>query len=174
MRKLSVLIAVLMLVSTAGAARAQVRFGPTVSWGEDANLGLGGRLLIPTRTKLIVGLGNLHGQLAFDYFFDPCKGVDCSYFEITPAAVVPLTIRSIGPVVGLGLNIAHQSVDVQLLGDESYTKAGLAIMGGLQFPIGGRLTVADARVTLGGAEQLVISLSYLFGGGGSSAAEPNR
>jgi hypothetical protein len=150
------------------AVHAQFRVGPTVAWGDNAGVSVGARALLATNTPVVIGLGNLHGMLGFDYYLDPCDGFDCSLFEITPSLVLPLTVRRIGPIVGIGLNVARWSIDNEPTGYEgpSGTKLGLAVIGGFQFPLAGQLAMADARATLGGGGQVVISFSFLFGGGG--------
>lgn len=166
-RKILVLLMMSALLLGAREAQAQFRIGPQVAWGSDnADLAIGGRFSLNTGKPLIAGAGNIYGLLSFDWFVD-CD--NCSYFELTPAAYVPITVGQIGPFAGLGLNIGRISYDIDSPGlDGSDTDLGLALLGGLQFPFAGHLAMTEARLTLGGAEHLVITLAWLFGGGSSS------
>jgi len=160
-----ILLVLPLLLMSAQDAQAQFRIGPQVAWGDDsADLAVGGRFILNTGQPLVAGAGSIYGLLSFDWFVD-CD--NCSYFEITPAAFVPITVGEVGPFAGLGLNIGRVSYDVDSPGlGGSDTDIGLALLGGLQFPLGGQLAMAEARLTLGGAEHLVLTFAYLFGGGG--------
>ena len=144
-------------------AQAQLWFGPQLSWGDDADLAIGGKL-----GAAVASLGNdgtrnnvdIMGM--FDYFLD-CD--ECTYFEITGGALYNFDIgESIGPYAGAGLNFARISFDSDLLDDASDSEIGLALMGGLKFLLGTLDADAGARITVGGAEQAVISFAILFGG----------
>jgi len=166
MRKAMWVVPLALAMAAAGAepAQAQVMFGPQVAWGDDADLAIGGRL----------GFGLSTGEGAFsrlqifgsfDYFLD-CES--CTYFEITPFARIPVAIsETLDTYVGAGLNIARISFDEDIAGvDFSNTETGLALIGGLEFPISTLRSFGEIRLTIGGAEQLVLSFGFLFGGGG--------
>lgn len=158
---------VLMLGLVAAPAQAQVWFGPQVSWGDDADIAIGGKI-----GAAVASLGNDGSRKnvdvmgAFDYFLD-CD--ECSYFEITGGALYNFDIgENIGPYAGAGLNYGRFSADIDVPGvsdDFSDSEIGLALMGGLRFLLGTLNADAGARITVGGAEQAVLSFAILFGGG---------
>jgi opacity protein-like surface antigen len=156
----------LMLGMSATPAQAQLWFGPQVSWGDDADIAIGGKL-----GAAVASLGNAGARKnidlmgAFDYFLD-CD--ECSYFEITGGALYNFDIgESIGPYAGGGLNYGRFSFESDITGvdDASNSEIGLALMGGLRFLLGTLNADAGARITVGGAEQAVLSFAILFGGG---------
>jgi hypothetical protein len=164
MKKRTILLLVFpMLLLGASNAAAQFRIGPHVAWGDDFDLAIGASATVNLGTNLVRNTGPLHGALSFDYFVD-CEG--CTYFEVSPGLYIPFTVRSIGPFAGIGLNVRRFSSDLQIPGvADSDTDLGVALFGGLQFPIGSQMAMADARIALGGSGQLVITLAWLFGGG---------
>jgi opacity protein-like surface antigen len=162
----AVLALALMLGMAATPAQAQLWFGPQVSWGDDRDIAIGGKI-----GAAVASLGNAGARKnvdlmgAFDYFLD-CD--ECSYFEITGGALYNFDIgESIGPYAGGGLNYGRISVDSDSPGvdDFSDSEIGLALMGGLRFLLGTLNADAGARITVGGAEQAVLSFAILFGGG---------
>jgi opacity protein-like surface antigen len=147
---------------TAVPAQAQLWFGPQVSWGDNADFAIGGKI-----GAAIASLGNDNARNnvdvmgAFDYFLD-CD--ECSYFEVTGGALYNFDIgESIGPYAGAGLNWGRLS-DSGPSPDDSNSELGLALMGGLKFLLGTLNADAGARISVGGYEQAVISLAILFGG----------
>lgn len=162
----AVLALALALSAWAAPAQAQVWFGPQVSWGDDADLAIGGKI-----GAAVASLGNNAARKnvdvmgAFDYFID-CE--ECTYFEITGGALYNFDIgESIGPYAGGGLNFGRFSYSGpgSDLVDASNSEIGLALMGGLRFLLGTLNADAGARITVGGAEQAVLSFAILFGGG---------
>lgn len=155
-------LVLLPLISAAAPASSQLRFAPTLSWGEDADIAVGGRLLV-NLGRLISdegGQGRLDLVVPFEWYFD-CS--DCTYVEVTPGLILPLTIRDVGPYLGAGLNIARLSADSDGR-DTSDVEVGLGLTGGILFPVGQFAGFAEARATLGGAEQVVATVGIQLGG----------
>lgn len=145
-------------------ASAQVRFAPTVAWGEDADIAVGARLLVNMSrlfsTYADEGLSSrIDMVLPFDWFLD-CSS--CTYFEFTPGLILPLTIKDVGPYIGTGLNIARLSVDTPGR-DNTDIDVGLGLMGGLLVPIGSFQAFGEARFTMGGSKQTVVTLGLQLG-----------
>ncbi len=171
MKRAAIIIALALFTLPASPALAQVRIAPQVSWGEDVDLGIGGRLLI-SLSRLVSDdadagfLRRLDAIASFDYFTG-CN--NCSYFEVTSGLVLPLTIRQWGPYVGAGVNVGRFSADHASPGlDASDTDLGLALMLGLLFPLGQQQAFAELRSTAGGGEVTVFTFGIQFGGGGGS------
>jgi hypothetical protein len=159
MKKLTGILVVCALALLPSLASAQ-RFGAQVAWGSDADLGLGVRYEHPM-TNVLSNTAPMSSAFflgQFDWFVDPCGPVDCSWFEITPAIAVPLQTTKLRPYLGAGLNIARFSS-----GGFSDSEIGLALLGGLKLNLGGMDAFTDARLTIGGSEQLVLSFGLLFG-----------
>jgi hypothetical protein len=170
MRKVLLAIAAsaALLAVQSQPAQAQFWIGPHVSFGTDSDLGIGGRLGfgVPAADEGI--FSRLQIMVAFDYFLDGLGCDNCTYWELTPAAIVPIAIsEGLDTYVGAGLNIARFSFDEDILGvDVSSTDTGLAAIGGLRFPISSLAAFGEARLNIGGADQLVLTFGFLFGGGG--------
>ena len=165
MRKTLLPLAFLVLLG-AGAAPlpAQVQFGGQASWGDDTDLGIGGRVAFGL-SSLAPGTP-LEGHASFDYFFpDEPPGTDLSYWEINANLVylIPGVRGPVAPYVGGGLNVAHASVDVGLL-SASDTQAGLNLVAGTKFKLrASRMTpFAELRLELSGGEQFVLAGGILF------------
>lgn len=175
MRKTGLIVtaAAALIALPAAPASAQVSFGPQASYADDAEFGIGGRvgLGIPMGDGFFA---DMRGVFSFDYYLSPFGCSDCgdySYWEATPFLAVPLDLtEGLDTYVGAGLNIAHfsvPSVDVPLFGSVgggSSNEIGLAVIGGIAFPLGGLSAFSDLRITLGGGEQIVITGGLLFGG----------
>ena len=177
MKRFAILLAGLALVHLAPTqAEAQVNFGPYVAWGDDSDLGIGGRVDIGLGNAFGVDSGpfqNLFLNSGVSYFFIDCDSgfdfdeVDCSYIEVNGNLAVPFTLEgsSIQPYAGSGLNIARVSVEAEsgpFEGEESETDVGLNILGGIFFPISDLRGFAEGKFELGGGEQFVLSGGILF------------
>lgn len=161
MRKLFGVMALAALAAV--PARGQERpfnLGAQLSWGDDADLGLGVRYenrldrLAPSVPLRVIG--------SFDWFF---PGNDVTYWELNANVAYQFTLQNsrIGPYAGGGLNIARASVDVAGVGSASDTEVGLNLLGGIRFPSTGRLTpYVEIRLELGGGEQFVLTGGLLF------------
>lgn len=166
MKKHGVWFAALALcLVSAGSAHAQ-RFGAQLSWGSDSDLGIGARAEFDLTGKLAKAgpLSQAFIITAFDFYFPDCGGVDCTWWELNPSIAIPLKSTSLNPYVGAGLNIASVTVDLGTFGKRSDTQVGLNILGGLKFPLGGLSAFSEARLSLGGGEQVAVSFGVLFGG----------
>ncbi len=158
-------VAALVLAPTQANAQRSVFFGPQLNWGDDADFGIGGRVLvdIPGRFPLsIIG--------SFDYFFpdEDVAGVDLTYWEINGNLVYNFAIASaptFTPYAGTGLNIAYFSTDVQTtvgqVGD-SETDLGLNFLGGGRVQVGSIAPFFELRIEAWGGEQFVITGGVLF------------
>ena len=169
MRKLSTVLAIAALAFVPSLASAQ-RFGGHVNFGLDSELGLGARYEHDLTNKLAktAPMSNAFfiGQL--DYYFDVCgdgfgADVDCSMLEINPGLAVNLSGQNVKPYLGAGLNIARISVSSGGT-SASDTETGINLLGGLKFGLGGMSAYSEARLSLGGAEQLALTFGLLFGG----------
>lgn len=162
MKKLSAILVVGALALVPSLASAQ-RFGAQLGYGtEIESLALGARVEFDLTNKLSQKppFSNAMIVAAFDYYLD-CDG--CSYWELTPAFVVPFTMQgsAMKPYLGAGLSFAHVSVDAV---NASNTETGLALLGGLRFPLGNLSAFTEARATLHDADQLTLAFGLLFGG----------
>ncbi len=166
MRKGLVVLALLAGSVPVMDASAQVRAGANLAWGDDADFGIGGRIGF--------GLGSISERhpveaiVSFDYFFpdEGGSGVDLTYWEINANGIWKFNLPNSGvaPYLGAGLNFARASVDVSGIGGGSDSKVGLNILGGLRFNVMGAVQpFAEARIELGGGEQLVLAFGVLFG-----------
>jgi hypothetical protein len=150
-------IAFIACVLTPRPAAAQFAIAPHIAWADDADLGIGGRLIVPFGPS--AGVARIEGMAAFDWFFD-CD--DCSYYEITPAAVLALGLLGIGPYGGVGINIARTSFDDDVAdSNDSETDVGVALIVGARIPMG---LFGEIRYTAGGNEQKVIAVGFRLGG----------
>jgi hypothetical protein len=154
------LIAVAVLLASVGAmpAAAQTRFGGELSWGDDSDFGLGGRV--------VLGLENyfrapIDAHLSFDYFFPSApNGVDVTYWEVNldGGYRIPGVHGPINVYAGGGLNIAHGSAN-----GNGNSDVGVNLLGGVQFKTKNRLLpFVEARVELGGGDQFVLTGGLLF------------
>lgn len=140
-----------------------VSFGVQASFGTDTDFGIGARVVFGLRS--LFPTTPLDAHVAFDYFFpDAPAGTDVTYWEINGnvAYRIPNVRGSLAPYVGGGLSIAHASVDVGV-GSASDTDVGLNLLGGTTFGTRSKVKpFAEARVTLGGGDQLVITGGVRF------------
>jgi hypothetical protein len=146
-------------------ASAQLRFAPQIAWGEDMHLAVGARVMLSLGRLVSAnpeeGLASkIDFALPFDWDIS-CK--DCTYFEITPGLILPITVKRVGPYVGAGLNIAHTSVATPGA-DATDTRLGLSLNGGLLVPVGNFTAFGEVRVTAGGSKQTVVTAGLQIGG----------
>jgi hypothetical protein len=143
-------LALVLLAVPAQPLHAQAAFGVQGNWGSEADLGVGGRLLLNIPTT------NLEAVLSADVFFpDDVDWLEFNgnlfYHFHTPGSPGVL------PYVGGGLNLTRIS------GNGSTTEAGLNLGGGVRFPRPGVTPFLEARAVISDADQLVLSLGLLFG-----------
>ena len=147
-------------VALAQPASAQTRFGAQASFGDDVDLGLGGRVALGMTERV-----HLVGTL--DVFFPSTEGLD--YWEVNANATYSFDegARPLVPYVGAGLNLARASIEPGGSStSDSSTDLGLNILGGAQFGQWAVVPYAELRVELGGGDQFVVTGGILFGGGG--------
>jgi hypothetical protein len=139
------------------SARAQVHLGPQISIADDADVGLGGRL--------VAGVEDYSGLEVIgsvDIFF---PDGDFDYWEINGNAVYNFEIvgaPSLRPYAGGGLNVAHTDFDDDVAGGSSDTDLGLNLLAGTKFPLEGFTPFVEVRGEISGGEQLVITGGFLF------------
>lgn len=147
----------------AAAPQRAVSFGVQGSFGTETDFGIGGRVVFGLRS--LFPRTPLDAHVSFDYFFpDEPAGTDLTYWEINGNVGyrIPNVRGSWAPYVGGGLSIAHASVDIGL-GSASDTDVGLNLLGGSTFGTRSKVQpFAEARVTLGGGEQFVITGGVRF------------
>lgn len=163
MMKKSVLRAVLTITAMgvlglvgAREVQAQTMFGAEAMIGTDMEFGLGGRV----HFDLAPGVPNLEIMGSFDYFFPDGPS---EYWEINGNAwyrIATSASQTAVPYVGGGLNIGH--LDRSATQDD--TDVGINLGGGVRFLFENTIPFLEARVTIGGVEQLVIGGGVLFGG----------
>jgi hypothetical protein len=162
------MLPVALLAVTTQTAQAQ-RFGPQISFGTDSDFGLGGRVEF-NLSSVVGGTGTfsrLFGIGSFDYFFLDCDSAltdfDCSWWEININGAIPLTSAAVDAYVGGGLNFARIAIDTGLGPEGSDSEVGLNVLGGLRFPLGSLSAFGEARLSLAGGDQLVLTFGTLFG-----------
>jgi hypothetical protein len=155
MKRVMALIAVLAFAAGAAAElRAQVRFGGQLSFGDNADFGIGARLEYTPRR--LIPNAPVVSSASFDWFFPDERGVD--YWELNYNIAYQFQADALRPYAGGGLNLAHESG-----AGGSDTRLGLNLLGGLKFRTAGRLApFVEARVELSGGEQFVITGGVLF------------
>jgi len=152
MRKTLVAAAVMLcLVGVESASAQGFRWGPEVSLGTDTDLGLG------VRGEFDFSGSALTIIASFDYYF-PDGSVD--YWEINGNLIYNFDIASaptVTPYAGGGLNIGHASSD-----GFSDTDPGLNLLGGVRFDAGSIMPFVEAKFTIEGVEQFVVTGGILF------------
>ena len=149
MRKLYGILGLAAAFSLLAAApsAAQVHLGPQVSLADDADVGIGGRL--------VAGVPQYSGvEFAGDFDYWELNGNLIYNFEIPEAS-------AFRPYAGGGLNVARfDDVGPTDAGD---TELGLNILGGAKFPNEGPVTpYLELRAEIEGGEQFVITGGILF------------
>jgi len=158
-----------MLAAVAGAlllvpmtADAQVRLGPQLSFGDDTDFGIGGRVVANVES-----LPHWDFIGTFDVFFiDDNSNFDFDYFEANGNLAynfgVP-EVPSLSPYVGGGLNISRLSRKEISSGLENdNTDLGLNLFVGTQFEGGSITPFAEFRIVVEGADQVVLTGGLLF------------
>lgn len=142
----------------------QLSAGLQGSWGSRAELGLGGRVVLGL-DRVVAGLETAG---TFDYFF-PGEGAaaNVASWEGTAGLLyrVPAASSGIVPYGGLGFDAAHYRASVEALGTDltgSETRYGTNLMVGILFGTGRTTPFLEARFTLGGSEQFLMSAGVRF------------
>ena len=162
MRGPSILSAVILVSGLLAAApcpaTAQTHFGGQLSWANDFDFGVGGRVEVPLDSwkEGLKGIGSA------DFFFP--GDVDVSYFELNAGLAYSFSIEGkadLLPYVGGGLNLAR--VSAEFLGETiSDTEMGLNLLAGSRFGTGRLKPFAELRIELSGGEQFVLAAGILF------------
>ncbi len=160
--RVNVLAVLAGLVLVAGVSQAQaqgVRFAPEASIGEDSDFGIGARVrfdLSPTFRS-----PGFSGIASFDYFF---PGNNINYWELNANLgwAIPGVRGNVQPYVGGGLNYAHVSVD-NCTGNCGNSDVGVNLMGGFNLQTRTKMMpFLEAKITLGGGEQFVLTGGVYF------------
>lgn len=161
MRRLLVAVCLAALVAVPSTAHAQMDLGGQLSWGDDADFGIGARVVLglPFEQVPLEVIGT------FDYFFpdEGPGGADVTYWELNANIVyrIPVQVPMLTPYAGTGINIAHASVDAEGV-DVSDTEVGINLLGGIKYNAGPVTPFGEMRFELDGGEQFVLSFGVLF------------
>lgn len=158
---------ILLAVAVGGPplAAQEVKLGGQVTFGDDADFGLGPRaqLSLPWIAPGIWVAGS------FDYFFpdsglgDP--GGDYDYRELNLNVLADISldrVTNLVPYAGAGLNVAWEKVPSN--GREGVPERlyGLNVIAGFRFPLVGFTPFVEARYELEGGEQLLVAGGILL------------
>ena len=162
-RRVAMAMALTAIVAASAAAQ---QYGAQLNFGTESDLGVGARAEFSLANKLSKEgpLSQAFVIAAFDYYFMDCAGLDCTYWEINPSLAVPMKAGTMNAYVGAGINYASMTLTFPGFGEISDSQTGLNLLGGLKFPLAGQSAFAEARVGLGGGEQIALSFGFLFGG----------
>ncbi len=129
---------------------AQLELGGQLSYADDTDLGVGGRVSLGLPSEL--GLRLLG---SFDYFF---PDGDFDYWEVNGnvAYPLPLEAQAVSLYVGGGLNIAHA------FNGASDTRIGLNLLGGVDYLVQTLRLYGELRLEVEGGEQFVLTGGVLF------------
>jgi hypothetical protein len=149
-----------LLVLTAPASA--IDFGAQLIYGDDTDLGIGGRVEIPTPDL------REQTRIAFDfnwYFPDDSPGADLTFWEINANWLHTIGTAAEGDpayYLGGGLNFAYDSVDFDSGGDETNKDLGVNFLGGIAMPVGVVSVIGELRITIAGSEQYTLGVGLLF------------
>lgn len=164
MRRLPVALCLgtLALAVAPAPASGQIGLAPQLSYGDDYDFAVGGRLALrlPTQTALeITG--------AFDLFFPDADNLD--YWEVNANVnyLVTMVESLFVPYVGAGLNIARFDLDIEpsdgIAGREvSETEYGANLLAGVRYLGAAVVPFAEVRFEVDGGEQVVFTAGVLF------------
>ena len=154
-----ILIAALMLMLLFAAPATAFDFGGQLIYGDDSDIGVGGRVEVDTPELLE------RSRLAVDfnwYFPDSPPGGDVDFWEIDLDWLYDITPEDSGYevswYVGGGLNYAY--ADFSPGGSEK--DLGVNLLGGMQVPAGPFKAIGELRITLAGSEQYTLAAGLLF------------
>ena len=159
MKKLFVAACFCLFLLSPSALQAQIGVGGQLSFADDVDAGIGARGTYALQTTV-----PLEAIASFDYFF-PGEGLTYWEFNSNLVYLVKLQNSPVVPYAGAGLNIAHASVSVDILGTEtsaSDTQVGVNLLGGAKFDLGPVTPFGELRFELNGGEQFVISAGALI------------
>jgi hypothetical protein len=150
-----------------GTVDAQVYGGPQVSVGTDSALGVGARMIFPLRSTRL----GVDGAFDGNFFFGGGSLVD-NWIDVNLNGRLPIPLSPDFTMrLGTGLNATFISLAEQTgVTTELDTELGWNILLSVERPEGRVGPFAEARLILGGAEQLVFTAGYTFGGGAVAGA----
>lgn len=156
MKSLAGLIFLALFLIGPPTSSAQVQVGGQVDYGDDTDLGLGGRIEL--------GLGAavpLRFIGTFDYFFPDRDDLD--YWEANGNLAYTLSLpgSNWSPYFGGGLNVAHITIE-NLFEDSSRTELGANLLGGFKYVAGPIVPFGEIRLEISGGEQFVLAGGFLF------------
>jgi hypothetical protein len=154
MKRFALFFALILAGAMARPAAAQFAIAPHVAWGSNTELGVGGRVIAGLAGTPVV---RIEGLVAFDWFLD-CD--NCSYFEVTPAITLGISLLGLGAYGGAGLNIARFTPDSGSALEDN-TDFGFALMIGVRTPFG---IFGEIRNSASGGDQRVMSIGFRLGG----------
>lgn len=154
--------AALLLGSTAPLVAQDIGFGAAASYGDNTDLGIGPRVLVP----ITAGELQLHIVGSLDYFFPDSGtgGVDVTYFEVNGNVLldIPLAEATVAPYAGAGLSYARSGVETPNRSAVFTSEVGLNILGGVRFGSGGLSPFVEGRYSTAFDGQAVLSAGVLF------------
>jgi opacity protein-like surface antigen len=159
---LSAVVGLCVLAQAAAAQTKQWQFGPEVNFATNSiGAGVGGR-------AVFAGLGDavkvpgLQAYGSFDYFF-PGSGLTFWEINVNGTWDIPNMAGGFKPYVGAGVNYAHSSVSVPILGTVSGSNTGLNLLGGTHFKPTPKLNMfGEVRVELRTGSAIVFTVGILF------------
>jgi hypothetical protein len=155
---------VIALTLGSAPASAQALFGPQLSYGTDADLGIGARLYAP----LMALPFGVEFTGSADYFFgDEPRGVDVSWVDLNAGVIVPVSIApGFSPYLGGGLNLAFVSAESEEEPnlESSDTWLGINILAGWRRATTYFTPFVEVRSVIAGQKQVVFTAGVAFGG----------
>jgi len=158
LKRLLLIVGIVGMCGTADL-QAQVRFGGQVSYADDFDLGIGGRVQVGLPREGLAFIGS------FDWFFPSgTAGASFNYWEINANVKygIPVNSDMFGPYVGAGLNFAHASFSAEGFEGVSDSNLGLNLMAGTSFNTGRFEPFAELKLEIGGGEQLILAGGLMF------------
>ena len=152
-------LATLLILATPVAA---IDFGGQLIYGDDTDIGIGGRVEIPTPDL------REDTRIAVDfnwYFPDEPANADLTFWEINANWLHTIGTASEGApayYLGGGLNFAYSAVDFNQGGDDSDKDLGVNFLGGIALPLGALTGIGELRITIAGSEQYTLGIGLLF------------
>jgi opacity protein-like surface antigen len=164
---LSAVVGLCVLAQTAAAQTKPWQFGPQVSFAtNNYGPGIGARAVfsgLGTAVK-VPGLG-AYGS--FDYFLPSSSfyGSSPTFWEINVNGTwdIPDMTGGFKPYVGAGINYAHLSQTIPIIGSVSGSETGLNLLGGARFNPTPKLHLfGEVRLELRSGSAAVFTVGLLF------------
>ena len=142
-----------------------IKAGGQVSFGDDADFGIGPR----AQLELPFVAPGVWLAASYDYFFpdsglgDPGGDYDYRELNVNVLGDVPLArVTNLVPYVGGGANVAWQSVPSDGAEGTPERLFGLNLVAGFRFPLVGFTPFVEMRYELRGGEQLLVAGGVLL------------